>query len=265
MKSRILFVTFATVSIASTTFAQKPDSNSSQTYGVFQTQEEYHHFMGSAKQAAASNPEMQAMIPMLNDIALNQPIGSTNQQYGGAAGTLDLLADPEIRQDIEMVDDQYEELQTLNADIQKRMGEQLRSLDFSDSENIANKIRGIRDTAEQELNGVLLPHQVKRLQQLATQTQLRRRSFIDLLTSDPLKSRLEISDTQSEDLKKTAAEIEADLAREIARLQSDARKKLLSRLTQKQQTQVEEVFGESFEFKSKPDSTKNKPRKNGSK
>jgi hypothetical protein len=242
-----MLVQFTIAIAASVASAQKPESP--QSYGIFSTQTEYYQFMGSAKRAAASNPELKALIPLINDVVLNKPIGSTNQQYRGSASTLDLLADPEVQHDIEMADFQHREFQTLNAEIQKRMAEQLRSLDFAESENIVNRIRGFRDEAEQELDSVLLPHQVKRLQQLAIQTQLQRRSFVELLTNEPLKSRLKISESQSEELKKSAAEIEADLAREIAQLQAAARKKLLSRLAQTQQEQVEEIFGETFEFK----------------
>jgi hypothetical protein len=228
-------------------FAQKPDAQ--EPVGIFLSRGEYNQFMGSVKSVAAEDPEMLPMIGLINDIVLNQPIGSTGKQYGTESGTLGLLADAEIRGEIEMVDDQYRELQDLNADLQKRMAEQLRDLDFSDSKNVVSQIRGIREQAEKDLSGVLLPHQLKRLQQIRAQSQLRRRSLVDLLTSDPLKSELEITDAQSDALKESEQQIEAELARDIARLQEAARKKLISSLNLQQQQKVEDIFGELFSFK----------------
>ena len=68
--------------------------------------------------------------------------------------------------------------------------------DCSDSKNIVSQIRGLRDQAEQDLDGVLLPHQLQRLGQIRSRSQLRNRSLADLLTSELLKSELEISDEQ---------------------------------------------------------------------
>jgi hypothetical protein len=234
------------VCLATTVHGQKPVD--AESYGMFQTRDEYHHFMGAVKQTAAGDAELQSMIGLINDIVLNQPIGSTDKQYGGTSSTPGLLADPGVRDEIGMMDDQYHELQELNSDIRKRMGDRLREIDFSDSKSAIAQIRDIQKQADQDLNSVLLPHQVQRLRQIRIRSQLRQRSLVDLLTSDPLKSELEISDDQSQQLKQAEQEIQEELAREIAKLQESARKKLLSKLNRSQQERVEEIFGAAFEF-----------------
>lgn len=225
---------------------QKPDEQES--WGIFQTRGEYHQFMGSVKQSVAANPEMKSMIAMINDIVLEQPFGTTSGQYGISDGTLGLLADPGVRSEIEMVDEQYEDLQRLNSDIQRRLAEQIRSLDFAASDGVVSQIRKLRDQAEGDLNAVLLPHQLYRLRQLRTQSQLRYRGIVDLLTSEPMRAELEISAQQSRDLRVAEKEIEAELEEEIARLREEARKKLLSTLSRRQQEKVDQIFGEAFEF-----------------
>ena len=95
---------------------------------------------------------------------------------------------------------------------------------------------------------LLLPQQVTRLRQLAAQFQLRRRTLVDILTTDPLRSKLEISKEQEDALRKAEKEIEEELAREIAELRSRGRDKLLSKLKRTQREQVEEIFGDAFEF-----------------
>ncbi len=233
-------------------FAQK--ENGDVPVGIFTSRGEYNTFMGGVKQAAygeGGSPELQAMVPMLNDIALNKPVGWTATEYGVEGSTLGLLADSDIRSDLEMLDDQYQQLMELNAEIQKRAAEQVRGLDFSDRENLVSQIRSIRQRAANDLNGVLLPHQIERLKQIRMQSRLRRRSLVDVLTSDPVKTKLEITDDQSTDLKTKEKEIEEELQREIAKLREKAREKLLSSLRPTQKEAVEKMLGDSYEFKSK--------------
>lgn len=249
MKSYHLFMAFLIAGLAVPAFAQKDDDNG--RVGIFQSRAEYEQFIGGAKRTAYGpngSPELRAMIPMLNDIALNQPIGATANKYNADASTLGLLADKNIRADLEMVDDQYEELKRLNSEIQNRMADQIRGLDFGDTENLASRIRAMSQQSQNDLNSVLLPHQVTRLRQIRMQSQLRRRSLVDILTSDPLKSELVITDRQSDELRQEEKEIEEDLAREIAKLREKARDRLLSKLKPNQKAQVKEMLGDAFDF-----------------
>ncbi len=241
---------------ASNGFGQKENDG---PVGIFQSRAEYNQFMGGAKQAAYGengNPELQAMIPLLNDIVLNQPVGETANKYGVQASTLGLLSDPNVRAELEMVDDQYEDLKRLNSEIQERTASQLRGLDFQDTANLAKQIRFIRERSNEDLDAVLLPHQLDRLRQIQMQSQLKRRSLVDILTNDPLKSDLDITDQQSEQLREEEKEIEEDLAREIAKLREQARDRLLSKLKPSQKSEVEKMIGDAFEFK-QPEKTKN--------
>ena len=234
----------------STCVAQKDDG----PVGIFESQTQYYEFMGGVKQAAygdGGSPELQAMVPMLNDIALNKPVGWTASEYGADGSTLGMLADADVRSDLEMLEDQYKQLQELNAEIQQRAADQIRELDFSDRKNLVSRIKSIRESAVSDLNDVLLPHQVERLNQIRMQSLLRRRSFIDILTSDPVKTKLEITEEQSTDLKQKEKEVEEELQREIAKLRERAREKLLSSLKQPQKDAVEKMFGETYEFKAK--------------
>lgn len=249
MKTRIVVLVLCVLPmIVVGSFAQDKEGG---PVGIFQSDAEYSQFMGNAKRAAYGangNPELQAMIPMLNDIVLNKPMGWTANEYGVEASTLGLLADPNVRAELEMVDDQYEELKDVSQDIQRRAASKIRELDFKDSENLIAQIRKIRSQASDELNAVLLPHQLDRLRQIRMQSQLRRRSLVEVLTSDPVKSDLEITDQQSDELREAEKEIQADLAREIAKLQEKARDRLLSRLDVSQKAKAKEMIGDAFEF-----------------
>lgn len=250
MKTSQLFFVGLLVLSPNFVFAQKDETaDTSESYGIFQTQDEYHEFMGTVKRQGLNDPELMAMVPMINDIVLGKPIGSTSQRYRTpASSSLGLLANPDVRKDLEMVEQQYKDLQRSNTEIQQRAAEQMRSIDFSDVKSATDRIREIREQSEKELQATLLPHQMERLHQIAAQSQLRRRSLIDVITSDPLKTRLKINDVQSDELKTAEKEIEKDLEEQIAKLREQARKRLLSKLKLGQRKQVEEIFGDIFEF-----------------
>ena len=256
----LLPICMMAIVLPTTTWAQWNERDPENS--IFQSEEEYNQFMGDAKRSIRENPEMKAMIPMLNDLALGRSFGATAKRFGSEASTIGLLSNRKIREDLEMVDDQYKELQQMNADIQKRVAEQLRSLDFSNSKDIVVQLRQVREDARKELDELLLPHQVKRLQQIRIQSQLRRRNLVDILTSNPYRDELDITDEQSERLRETQAEIEADLEKQIARLRQQARDRLLSNLKPDQQSQVEEMIGDAFEFESATKTAK-PTRKNG--
>ena len=220
-------------------------------FGIFNNKQEYIEFIGSAKKIAYGpngSKEMQDMIPLLNDIALNKPIGSTAGTYKSQASTLGMLSDKSIRNEIEMVDEQYEELKSVNARIQARVANEIRGLDFSKTATVTTRIKGIRDRATKELESLLLPHQVKRLRQLHLQSSLRRQSLVDLLIQDPLKSELELSEKQATELKAEEEKIEQDLQQKIRQLRAEAREKLLAKLKPDQEQKAKELIGEAFEF-----------------
>lgn len=245
-----------------TSLAQKGGGEGEGPVGIFNSGQEYDEFMGHAKRAAYGpngNPELRAMIPMLNDIALNRPIGWTHQKYGGQSGSLDLLSNEKVRAELDLVDEQFEDLQAMNEAVQKRVGEQIRGLDFSDRKNLMSQIQKIREDANRDLNSVLLPHQLDRLKQLRSQTLLRNRSFVETITSEPFKTDLEISDDQSDELKQAEKDIERELQRKIAKLREEAQEEIISKLKRKQREKVEEIFGERFEFEIKPSNNKRRP------
>ena len=234
-------------------FGQKGTSGQSDDgpVGIFQSRSAYNEFIGRVKRAAygeGGSPELQAMVPMINDLALNKPVGWSANRYGGGASPLGMLAASNVRAELEMVDEQYEDLKRLNSEIQQRAAEQLRRIDLKDTSNLVERIRAIREQAQDNLNSVLLPHQLARLRQIRMQSLLRRRSLVDILTSDPVKSDLEITDRQSDELRQAEQEIEEELAKEIAKLREKARDRLLSRLKPGQKAEVEGMIGDAFDF-----------------
>ena len=250
MKINLPTLLCALLLTTSVSLAQKPGNDG--PVGIFRNGQEYNQFMGDVKSTLNGTPEMESMVLMINDAVLNQPFGSSASKYGGNNSMLGLLSNADIRKDLEMVDRQYEELKTLNDEIQKRMAEQLRALDFSNAESLREQLNSIRNSAKKELNSVLLPHQLKRLNQLKAQQRLRFRSLVDVITSEPVKSDLAITDKQEKLLRKEEREIQEELQRQIAKLRNEAKQRILSRLQPGQKQEVVEMFGDFFDFESEP-------------
>ncbi|MEM9410602.1 MAG: hypothetical protein AAGA30_05785 [Planctomycetota bacterium] len=235
--------------------------NKDSEYGIFESQDQYYQFMGSIKQEGAQNPELMSMVPMINDIVLGKPIGSTGKQYNALNSTLGLLSDESIRNELEMVDDQYQELINANEAIQKKAAQQLREIDLSDMMRATQQILSIRDQSEKDLKSTLLPHQMKRLKQITARRQLRYRSLGELLTSEPMKSELEISDQQSDQILSSENEINEELEEQIAELRTKARMKLLNQLDRNQRKKVEELLGSMSEVSRQKKSYSQRMRK----
>ena len=219
--------------------------------GIFDSRDEYSQFMGSAKRTAwgeGGSPELQAMIPLLNDIALNRPVGSTSQQFSGGASLMGLIGNPRVRADLEIVDEQYEQFRERAAEAQREAAEQLRGFDFSDRKGLVRQIQEIQDQTRRELESVLLPHQMDRLKQIRAQSLLRNRNFVEVLISDPMRSELDISDRQADALREEQEKIQEDLAKQIAELQDKARQRLIKTLDRSQQEKIDELFGDNFDF-----------------
>jgi hypothetical protein len=232
------FIIVLTLAFHSTIFefaAAQKESPDDPSIGIFQNREEYNAFFGGLK--SLNDPEINAMIPALHDMTLGRPIGQTAREHGIGSndGIMTLLTDENVRKELEIVDDQYQKLEQLNNELQKRVASQLIAVDLKNPSDVVAAIRGISTAAEDEFKRVFLPHQLDRLRQLSTQQQTRRRGIVEVLTTEPLVTELEISESQRIELKQSAKEIEAELARDIATLRAKARKKLISKLKTDQQ------------------------------
>lgn len=238
----IALLVFASANIAN---AQKGDGG---PVGIFDSREEYSQFMGGLK--SLRDPEINAMLPAINDMALGRPIGQTAQQYniGGDSPVMSMLANDEIRKDLEIVDTQMDSLSQVNEEFQKRVASEMRSVDLSNASEVLSRMRGLTEAAKTEMEGVFLPHQLERLRQLGVQRQMSRKGVLGALLTDPIASILEISDKQKKELRDSAEEIEQELAKEMEALRAKARKKLFSKLNPEQQKELNEMIGDDFQF-----------------
>jgi len=193
---------------------------------------------------------------------------------GGMMGNspLMLINDRSVIAELELVDDQVEALQELQDDMRNVFRDTFSGMreKFGDKdvdreslmEEIRDKIQSEMGSVETELNEILLPHQVARLDELYFQMQAKRSGTEGLLKDPKVKDRIGLTDAQIQELQQKAEEVKADMDKKIEDLRESAREEILSVLTSDQQAKIKEMMGDSFEF-DKRDRGRGGPRRGG--
>lgn len=206
------------------------------------------------------DPDIDLILPDLYRAIARSPEELADSSAGKAtmlratqqSSLMDLLRDPRVRQELEMLDDQFEEIQAKSQEIQQRTNGRVLTL-LGEARNgslspqrVRENILALRQEAEREIEKAILPFQFRRLRQVAYHVQMSRRGVADVLTTDPIASELGLSDEQRASLRETAEEVEEELAKEIAKLRAKAKAKLFAKLDKRQQDKLSEILGEEF-------------------
>lgn len=176
----------------------------------------------------------------------------------GGGGLLGMLQIEEVRQEIQLVDEQQAQINALVDDIRNEMRDQMRGMfaqmrDLSDEERRARfgEIRAqfekIRDEADSRLQKILLPHQLERLKQIELQGRLQQGGAA-ALTGGELADALGLTPEQQEQLRQRAEQVQQEMQDKIRQLRADARQKLLEVLTPEQRAKLDAMMGEQFDL-----------------
>ena len=198
-------------------------------------------------------------------IALTSLQSSAQIRGGGPGGMmgdspLTLINDPNVIDELELVEEQIESLNALQNDMRTVFRESFSGMRSrfreknvdrqSLMQEIRDKIQSQMGDIETELNEILLPHQVTRLDELHFQMQASRSGTEGMLSNPRVKERLGLTDQQIQEIQDKAEEVKTNLDEEIKALRESARKEILSVLTSDQQKQIKEMMGDSFDFES---------------
>ena len=169
-----------------------------------------------------------------------------------APDPLSMLSNPSVQKDLELVGDQLKQVQDLQAEFASQMKDQLGSLTsggFSPEQlkGIPALIAKIKEKQKDQLENLLLPHQLERLKQVALQTHMKQAGTAGAIATDQIANALGISSEQIENLKSRSKEINKKLQEDIEALKSKAQKELLSELTTDQQEKLQELTGDKYE------------------
>jgi Spy/CpxP family protein refolding chaperone len=178
--------------------------------------------------------------------------------FFGGGGVLGLVTREEVQQELQLVDEQREKVETLVEDSQDQIREEMREMfsqmrDLSDDERrerfgeIRERMESMNEELEGKLKEVLLPHQYERLKQIDFQQRVQRGGAASL-SSGELGEALNLTDEQREKLEQRAEEVREEMQEKIRQLQTEAREKMLDVLTTEQRAKLNELMGDAFEM-----------------
>lgn len=167
-----------------------------------------------------------------------------------------MLNNPSVQKDLELVGDQLEKVKELQSEFAQQMKDQIG--DFQKGGLSRDRLKGLpelmkklREQQREQMQGLLLPHQVERLKQVAFQTHMKQAGAEGALTSEAVAEQLGITEEQIERLKTRSKEIKAKLAEDMAKLKEKAQQELLMELTPDQRAKIKEMTGDKYEPQSK--------------
>ena len=195
----------------------------------------------------------------LADVASAQPGGGGRGRggFGGGNNWLGLLRMDSIQNEIELVDDQQQEIESLQEEMWTEMRENMAGMRDLEPEERRERFAELREEMEErqveyqeKIEKVLLPMQLKRLKELHLQSQSRRNGdgAMGVLQNEDLLEELGISEEQKKELEEKAEEVRKDLEKKIKELRAKAEKEILSVLSSEQRKKFLEKVGESFDF-----------------
>ena len=179
--------------------------------------------------------------------------GNANYIYWGANDPSRLLAYKQIQDELGLVADQVAKLQQIRTDSYAKQREMYAEVKDVDPKKRNEFLTELRETLAENLlkkiKAVLLPHQIKRLDQLTHQFQIKgQRAYA--LQNSKLATAINLTDEQKKDLVAKAAEMSRTLAAEYQKLREKYQQDLLDTvLTKAQRSKLEELMGTTYEAK----------------
>lgn len=188
--------------------------------------------------------------------------GMSGGMFGGVnpndrSQLFNLLANESVRSELKLTDQQYEGVQAVQKQSRARMQGMIKSA-MSKSGNGRSISLGGTDfremmsenskAADEAIEEILLPEQLKRIRQLAYQVDIERTGLGESLINGRLGKDVGVYDNQKQSLTDLAARIDAETRQVIAQIKADAQKRLLASLAPEQRKEAEELLGDYFDY-----------------
>ena len=164
------------------------------------------------------------------------------------------LRSPQIQKELEVADYQLEKIKEIQSEVQTKTQEiyaKIRELPREDQtaayRDAQKEVQELYKEQNKKLEDVLLPQQVRRLEQITTQMQMRGGAAYGLRGA--LAEKIGLTEEQQAELKEKAAEKNKELYAKYAEMKAEMEKELLDDvLTAKQRKELKELIGEPFEY-----------------
>ena len=176
---------------------------------------------------------------------------SENPTNVSQAPLINLINHPSIEKELMLSDEQQSKIKQIRVEGRKAIQEaakeiSLNQLNADGSRATTENLGKIAENQDHLLREVLLPHQIKRLQEISFQALVLDYGIIQVLKSTITGKEFGIDDEQLQSLKKEGERIEKKLAEDIERLKVRANEELLGHLTSDQKAKFNDFHGEPF-------------------
>lgn len=181
-------------------------------------------------------------------------------QYANPMGELlPWLHSPQMEKELEIVAEQKEALAKLQKQSIEDMNKLYKEAQTGDQREVTKRYYELSaamgvDT-DKRVKAILLPNQIRRLQQIALQMKLGATAYghVDGLVNGIVAEELQLTEAQKRQLKEKQKEITADIQRKTQEfykeLRESSHQELLSVLTPEQRKKLDDLTGEKFEWK----------------
>jgi len=174
--------------------------------------------------------------------------------FSGGNSVLGVAMREEVQKHLELLPDQVDDLKKLQEaerESQREAFEEIRNAGQEDRAAAFAKFQETQRRAaaetQKKVDNVLLPHQSKRLSQLAMQRRLRG-GISGALTNEDIATQLGISSRERDQLTAKVRDAEAALRDQVTKLRNEMQADLLKNLSPEQQAKYADLIGEPFEF-----------------
>ncbi|MBL8892091.1 MAG: hypothetical protein JNL67_19100 [Planctomycetaceae bacterium] len=179
--------------------------------------------------------------------------GAGLPMMGAANNWSSLLNIPEVRKELDVMDDQMKQINQARTDMEKRIKEEVSKMmeggfDPSKAKEMAEVVRAQRAEIEQQISEQLLPAQVQRLKEIALRMQMKQVGTVGMLGRKDIKEALGLSDEQVKALETKAQELDKEMKKRIEELKKKAQTELLNELNPDQRKKLEEMLGKEFDY-----------------
>ena len=197
------------------------------------------------------------LILLATDVMAQGPGGRGRGGRGGGGqgrgGIQALLQREDVQRELEITDDQMEELRELGQNRgdrsqREKMREELEGLSDDERQEKLQEMRQKRtEDQKAQLGEVLLPQQIRRLEQLTAQFTVSAAGG-QAMFRGAIAEQLGLTEKQKEELQEKAEELQKEYNKRMAKLRKEMQEELLEELSPEQRKKFHDMMGESFEF-----------------
>ncbi len=186
------------------------------------------------------------------EIVLSDQVIFSNYAWG-APSSFGILNDSNVRRDLELLDEQFEEISRIRKDFSNQISKLKKEIKQNPdrAKDLSISIKKIRDKQKDEIKNVLLPHQQERLKQVQNQMQLENLGTSTALQQGEFAKELKITPEQKKELAELQKDLQKEIQEKLKQLKDKAKKKMLESLTPEQRLKFNQMTGDEFKRKKK--------------